>query len=336
MTDYKSIIKDLKGKNYKPIYLLMGDEPYYIDKITDYIVNNVLSKDEKIFNQTIMYGKDISVNDIVNTSLRYPMGAEYQVVVVKEAQQIHATQLEKLTKYAENPNPTSILVINMKGKSLDKRKKLAKLIDKNGALFESPKIRDYEISKWIEAYVREQGYSLTSQSAMLLGEYLGTDLTKITNELSKLYLNIDNGANITPELIQEYIGISKDYNVFELQDALSVRDTLKANRIVRYFAVNQSSNPITLTISTLFGFYKKILQISLLQDKSIVNTRKEIGISSDFICKKYIETARRYHPTKLVSIISLLREYDMKSKGVGNISTDAGELQKELIYKILH
>ncbi|MFV0344880.1 MAG: DNA polymerase III subunit delta [Bacteroidales bacterium] len=336
MADYKSIIKDLKAKNYKPIYLLMGEEPFYIDKITDYIVDNVLSEDEKIFNQSIMYGKDITVNDIVNTALRYPMGAEYQVVVIKEAQQIHATQFEKLTKYAESPNPSTILVLNLKGKSMDKRKKLTKLIDKNGVLFESSKIRDYEVSKWIEAYVKGQGYTLSTQTSMLLGEYLGTDLKKITNELSKLYINIDKGAAITPELIQEYIGISKDYNVFELQDALSAKDVLKANRIVRYFADNQSSNPITVTISTLFGYYKKLLQINLMQDKSIINVRKEIGIGNDFICRKYIETARKHHPTKLVNIISLLREYDMKSKGVDNVSTDAGELQKELIYKILH
>ncbi len=330
---YQEILKELKNKIYKPIYFLFGEESYFIDKITDYIADNVLNEGEKSFNQIILYGKDSQIEDIINNAKRFPMMANHQVLIVKEAQNLK--NIEKLAFYAEQPLSSTILVINYKYKKLDKRTKLYKILNKTAVLFESKKLYDNQIPAWINAYLKEKKYSITPVSSQLLTDFLGTDLSKISNELNKLIISLPEGTNITPEHIEKNIGISKDFNNFELQNALTNRDVLKANRIILHFARNPKDNPITLTIITLFSFFSKILTYHFLKDKNKNNVASVLKINPYFV-KDYIKAAQVFNTRKTVAIISYLREYDMKAKGYNNVGTTHEDLLKELIFKILH
>ena len=334
---FDQIIGDLKNKIYYPVYFLTGEEPYYIDLISDYIENNVLTEEEKEFNQTIIYGRDVDVPTIISYAKRFPMMANYQVVIVKEAQDIDKPKpkIEELTSYVENPLSSTILVINYKYKKLDGRKKLAKLIAKKGVLFESKKLYQDKVQSWITNYIQEKGLSITPKAGALLAEYLGTDLGKIVNEISKLTINLADGGKIDDALIEKNIGISKDYNVFELQDALGRRDILKANRIANYFAANPKENPLIKTIIVLYKYFSSTLLYHRLKNKSKNNVASKLSINPFFV-KGYEVAARSYSIANIVRIISYLREYDLKSKGVDSISATDGELLKELIYKILH
>jgi len=330
---YQEIIKELKNKIYKPIYFLFGEESYFIDKITDYIADNILDEGEKAFNQTVLYGKDSQIEDIINNAKRFPMMANYQVLIVKEAQNLK--HIEKLAFYAEKPLNSTILVFNFKYKKLDKRTKLYKILDKNAVLFESKKLYENQIPAWISNYLKEKHYSVTPVSAQLLTDFLGTDLSKITNESDKLMISLPEGTVITPDHIEKNIGISKDFNNFELQNALISRNVLKANRIILHFARNPKDNPLILTIITLFSFFSKILNYHFLKDKSKNNAASVLKINPYFL-KDYIKASQVYNVKKVVSIISLLREYDMKAKGYNNVSTTHEDLLKELIFKIMH
>ena len=330
---FEEIISNLKKKIYHPIYFLMGEETYFIDKISDYISDNVLTDAEKGFNQTILYGKDTEPHNIIANARRFPMMSNHQVIVVREAQNIK--KIEELESYAKNPLNSTILVINYKYKTLDKRKTFAKLIDQKGVLFEAKKIYDNQLPAWIISYLKNQNYTIAPQAAAMLSEYLGADLSKVANELDKLIISLPAGTQITPDHIEKNIGISKEFNVYELQNALGERNLLWANRIVNYFGANPSSNPMPVIITGLFSYFSKILNYHFLEDKSQNNVASVLQVHPFFV-KTYVAAARNYNIKKLVEIISILREYDMKSKGWGNVSASPADLQREMIYRILH
>ena len=312
----------------------MGDEPYYIDKLSKFMEEHILEESEKAFNQHIYYGKDISVLDIDNLARRFPMMANHQVVIIKEAQDVK--KIEDLIHYASNPLKSTILILNFKYKKLAKNRKLYKAINKNGVVFESTKLYDDKLPAWISSYLNKKKVRIDPGSALLLTENLGNDLTKISNELDKLLLSLPEGENtITPKLIERNIGISKDFNNFELQKALGQKNVLKANQIINYFGNNQKENPFILTTISLYSFFTKLLIYYFLKDKSDKNIASVLKIHPFFV-KDYHLAARNYKSGKVVNIISTLREYDLKAKGVGANSVPSSELLKEMVFKILH
>lgn len=333
MDEVKALVSDIKNRNLKPVYFLMGEEPYYIDRISDYIQDSILSEEEKGFNQMVLYGRDVSIDDIIANAKRFPMMAEYQVVIVKEAQDLSRT-IENLIAYVENPQPTTILVINYKYKTLDKRKSLYKTLKKNSVVFESKKLYENKIPSWISRVLSGQSYSITPKASQMLTEFLGTDLSKISNELDKLKIVLPEGTQITPELIEENIGISKDYNNFELHKAIGARDVLKAHQIVKYFGENPKDNPIVVTVGFLHTYFSKLLYLHGLKDKSPRSVASALKISPYFT-EEYIVAARNYPMKKVSSIIALLREFDVKSKGVGANAIPQKDLLKEMIVKVM-
>jgi DNA polymerase-3 subunit delta len=330
---FDQIIDKLKNKIYYPVYFLSGEEAYYIDEISDYIEKNVLTDTEKEFNQTIIYGRDTSVPAIISAAKRYPMMANYQIVIIKEAQDVQ--KIEELDHYVENPLQSTLLVINYKYKKIDKRKTFSKLVEKKGVLFESKKLYDNQVPEWINNFAGQRGYHITPKATDMLSEYLGTDLSKIVNEISKLILNIPAKAEINESLVEQNIGISKDFNIFELQNAIGTRNIVKANQIANYFAASPKENPLVKTILMLFSYFTKLLIYHQLTDKSRNNVASALSVSPLFV-RDYEIAGRNYNQKKLAAIISLLHEYDLKSKGVNNVSTTEGELLRELLFKILH
>ena len=332
MDDVKVLVNDIKDGHIKPIYFLMGDEPYYIDKITDFIENTILNEDEKGFNQMVLYGKDVSVDEIVSNAKRYPMMAERQVVIVKEAQELSRT-IENLTPYAENPQPSTVLVLCYKYKTIDKRKKLYKALQKSAVLFESKKLYENQVGEWIRRVLAGKQYKIAPKATLMLVEFLGTDLSKINNELEKLQLILPKGSEITPKLIEENIGISKDYNNFELRKAIGEKNIVKANRIINYFTQNPKDNPLVLTISLLHNFFSQLLLYHGLTDHSPRNVASHLKINPYFV-NEYEKAARNYPMKKVSTIVSFLREADLKSKGVGAYGISHGDLLKELLSKV--
>lgn len=331
---YLDILKDLKNKNYSPVYFLMGEEPYFIDLITNYIEQNALSEEEKTFNQMVLYGKDTDVPGIIEAARRFPMMSSHQVVIVREAQGL--AKIEDLIYYVDNPLSSTILVVNYKYKKLDKRKKLFKAIEQKGVILDSRRLYDDKIPAWINSYLGVHKKKIEPKAAMILTEFLGNDLGKIANELDKLVLILEQGDDlINPKHIEENIGISKDYNNFELNNALAQRNVLKANRIVRYFESNPRSNPITLSITSMYFFFSKLLNYHFLKDRSRRNVASVLRIDPYFV-QDYERASKNYNPSRTVRAISLLREFDLKSKGFGNVSVPHGDLLKELVYKIIH
>lgn len=333
MKEVKQIVSDIKSGNIKPIYFLMGEESYYIDKIAEYIEKNVLTEEERGFNQMVMYGKEVSIDEIVSNAKRYPMMAEKQVIIVKEAQHLSRT-IENLLSYADSPQPSTVLVFCYKYGKLDKRKKIYKSIQKTGVLFESKKLYDNQVSDWIRMVLQGKGYSISPKAAILLVEYLGTDLSKINNELEKLQLVIPKDVEISPAAIEEHIGISKDFNNFELKKAIGERDILKATRIIHYFAQNPKDNPFVVTVTLLHNFFSQLLQYHGMSDHSSKNVASTLGINPYFV-KEYQTAARNYPMKKVSQVISYLREMDLKGKGVGGASLSQADLLKELLVKII-
>ena len=338
--ELKSLLQDIKQRKLKPIYFLMGEEPYYIDKISEFLGDNILTEDEKAFNQTTLYGKDVSLDEVLSTAKRFPMMAEYQVVMVKEAQDLSREILAQVDKkknqleaYAENPQATTILIFCYKYKKLDKRKRVYKAIAKSGVIFESKKIYENQIPTWIRDEVKRRGYSISPKAAHLLTEFLGNDLAKITNEIDKLELILNGRKEITPEIIEENIGISKDFNNFELQKAFGTKDFTKAYRIIDYFSQNQKNHPIVLTIPILYNFFSKVLLYHGLKDKSKGSVARSLKVNPFFV-SDYSTAANNYPMRQVSGIITTLREIDMKSKGVDSASATPTDLYKELLYKI--
>lgn len=333
MNEVKQIVDDIKAGNLKPIYFLMGEEPYYIDKISSYIENNVLDESEKGFNQMVMYGRDVTVDEIVSSAKRFPMMAEHQVIIVKEAQDL-SRSIEKLDSYADNPQKSTVLVFNYKYKKLDKRKKVYKAIAKNGLIFESKKLYENQVGDWIARVLKSKKFTIEPKAAQMLVEFLGTDLSKISNELDKLTSVLEAGTIINPSHVEENIGISKDFNNFELRKAVGNKDVVKANRIINYFSQNPKSNPLVMTISLLNSFFTQLLSYHGLKDKSKASVARTLGVNPYFV-DDYVNAARNYPMRKVSQVIGLLREADVKSKGVG-ANQSHGDILKELIFKVLH
>lgn len=333
--DVNTVLKQIKNRDYKPVYLLHGDESYFIDLVSDLIEQSVLTDAQKGFDQTVLYGKETDFSTIVNTCKRYPMMSDYQVVIVKEAHAMKWGDDELLQKYLEHPTPTTLLVFAYKHASFDKRKKTYKLLDKAGVIVESKKIYDDKVAPWITQQFDATKRKIHPQAAAMMAEYLGSDLSKVANEIEKLLLNVDPQAEVSVADIERNIGISKDFNVFELNSALAKRHSLKAYQIVDYFAANPKSNPIQVIIGALGGYFTKVLKYHYLPDKTGQTAAKELGVHPFFL-KEYEIAARSYHRRKVFDVIHVISEYDLKSKGLGvGAHTSSGELLKELIYKIL-
>ncbi|MEY3398818.1 MAG: polymerase subunit delta [Bacteroidota bacterium] len=315
----------------------MGDEPYFIDVITDYMEDHILGEAEKSFCQAVLYGRDVNMDGVIGMAKGYPMMGDRQLIIVKEAQDMKEwkkdDELKVLENYLTNPTPTTLLVFAFKGKGLDKRKKLYKSIDKYGVVFESEPVRDTKLPAWIEAYVNEKGYKINHDASNLLAEYLGSNLSKVVNEVNKLAILLPPGSVITTQVIEDNIGISKDYNVWELQKALYQKDALKANRIINYFEANPKNNPIQQVIPSIYSSFIKVLMFHGLKNKN--DAAKELGIPP-FAIAELKQTAALFSPTKLEHVIRYLRDADKKSKGIGNVSISEGDILREVVFKIIH
>ena len=334
MEEVKQIVNDIRNGNISPIYFLMGDEPYYIDKIAQFISDNILTEEEKGFNQMVLYGKETSLEQVLANAKRYPMMSERQVVIVKEAQHL-SRNIEELSSYAENPQTSTVLVFCYKYKKLDKRKKLHKTLLGNGSIiFDSKKLYENQVSDWIRLTLKQKGYAISHKASVLLVEYLGTDLSRINNELEKLQLVLPKNTEINPDLIEKHIGISKDYNNFELKKAIGEKNIVKATRIINYFAQNPKDNPFVVTVSLLHNFFTQLLQYHGLSDHSPKNVASALRINPYFV--EEFQIASKNYPMKRVSsIIAYLREMDLKGKGVGAYNISQADLLKELLVKII-
>ncbi len=336
--EFDRIIEDIKKKIYYPIYFLHGEEPYFIDKISKFIEENILSDSDKEFNQSIVYGGETDCETVVSLARQYPMMANYRVLIVREAQNLDKKIEDNIfiNSYAKNPVETTILVFDYKYKKIDGRVKLSKNLSKTGVLFESKKLYDSYIPDWISNLLEKKGYRISTRAKYILAENLGNDLNKIENEINKLALNVDKNSEITPELIEKNIGISKDYNVFELQKVLGEKNVFKANRIIHYFASNPKEYPAIMVIGILFSYFKKLFHLHFLPKNLDNNNIASILSVNKYFVNEYKSAARKYTPAKLRQIISLLRKYDLIAKGVESAPIKDGEILKELIFKILH
>lgn len=334
MEQLKEIVRNIKNKAIAPVYFLMGDEPYYIDNVADYIESKVLTEEEKGFNQMVLYGRDVTIQDIVSNAKRFPLMAEKQVIIVKEAQDLAKT-IEQLDEYVNQPQPSTVLVFCYKYKTIDKRKKLYKSLQKHAVLFESNRLKEYKLEGWLQQTVVKKGYSIDPKSAAMLLEFLGNDLSKIVKELDKLAIILPKGQPITAEIIEKNIGISKDYNNFELIKAIVDRNQLQAYKIASHFAQNPKNNPFVVTIGIVYAYFSKLLLYHGLKDKSPQQVMKQLKIVQ-YAIKDY-ELGFKTYPMKRVSqIISHLKEVDLKGKGVGATQLPQGDLLKEMLMKIFN
>lgn len=332
MEEITKIVNDIKAGNIKPLYFLMGEEPYYIDRLASYIEETVLTEEEKGFNQTILYGRDVSIDDIVSAAKRYPMMAERQVIIVREAQDLVRT-IDQLEPYADNPMPSTVLVMCYKYKTLDKRKKLIKALSKNGVVFEGKKLYENQVPDWIKKTLTGRGYNIEPKAAAMLTEFLGTELSRIAKELEKLQIILPKGTTITGKHIEDNIGISKDYNNFELTQAVAAGNKLKAYQIAEHFANNPKDNPMVVTTATLYNFFSQLLQFHALKDKSQKSAMASLGVNY-YRYNDLVAASKTYPMKRTSAIVSALRETDVKSKGVGS-NASHGDLLKELLVRIL-
>lgn len=332
---FESICRDIASRKFEPVYVLMGEEPFFIDKITDLLIEKVLDESERDFNQIIMYGADVDAVAVLNAARRFPMMSEYQLVVVKEAQQIR--DIETLAAYVKNPLPSTVLVINYKYKTLDRRRALAAAVEKNGVLFESKKVPDYKMPGFITALLQQRSVGIDPKAAQMLSDFLGNDLNRLVKELDKLAIILpEKGSKrITPEIVEQNVGISKEYNNFELIKALAVKDVLKANRIAQYFEKNPKSNPIQMTLPVLFNYFSNLLICYYSKDRSESGLMAALGLRASFQVKDYLFGMKNYSAMKVFHVIHEIRTTDARSKGVGNASATDAALLRELLCKIL-
>ena len=331
--NYEQILSDIKKRKFSPIYFLCGEEPYYIDQVSHELSESVLAEEEREFNQHVLYGLETDVSQVIAESRKFPMMAPFNVVIVKEAQ--HLKDIDLLEKYFNKPAPSTVLVICYKNKKLDKRKSSYKALQKAGIYLETKKLYDNQVPDWISSHLGHAGYHISVRNALMINEFLGNDLAHISNELGKIILNLPQGSTVTGEVIEEYIGINKEYNTFELNNALGHRNVIKANRIVNYFGQNDKKYPIQMVISTLYTHFAKILKYHYVRGKAKGEQASFIGVHPFFL-KDYDLAARHYGPGKILQVFDLLHDYDLKSKGIGNASVGSGELMKEMVYRILH
>jgi DNA polymerase-3 subunit delta len=329
------ILKELKAKQYRPIYYLMGEESYYIDLIADYIAANVLTETEKEFNSTVVYGADVDISTVINAAKRYPMMSEYQVVIVKESQAIK--NIEGLTFYLQKPLNSTILVMCHKYGTLDRRKKIAAEIEKKGILFESKRIKEAALPAFISSYLKRKGVDVEPKAGQMLADFIGTDLSRLTGELEKLIITLPKGQmRITPEQVEKNIGISKDYNNFELRSALIEKDVLKANKIIKFFEENPKANPIQMTLPLLFNFFSNLMLAYYAPDKSEQGIAAMLGLKTPWQARDYAVAMRKYNGVKTMQIIGDIRCADAKSKGIDSASMNDGDILRELVFNILH
>jgi len=331
--DHKQIIQQVKNMQFEKIYFLHGEEPFFIDAVSDAIIEHAMDDSERDFNQTIVYGKECDASLIIADAKSYPMMGERRLVVIKEAQEFK--DIDLLEPYFENPVDTTIFVVCYKHKKFDSRKKLSKLAATNGIVFLSEKVRENKLVDWISVYAKGAGYPITPKAAMLLAEFLGADLGRIVNELDKLSILVEKGTTINEVHIEENIGISKDYNFFELSNAFSERDYLKASKIVNYFEKNPKMGPIIPIIANLYSFHVKLMRIHFAKDKSQASLASAIGVAP-FLVPQHMQAAKIYNPKKLAENIAILQEYDLKTKGLENASASEGELLKEMMFRLMH
>lgn len=332
---FEQIKAEIQARKFRQVYLLMGDEPFFIDQLTEMLTETVLPEEERDFNQTILYGAESDVPSIIALARSFPMMSDYQMVVIKEAQNL--SKIDDLSIYVQNPLKSTILVINYKGGTIDKRKKLWAEVEKHGVILESSKIPDYKMPAFITSYLQSKGLTTDSKAAQMLTDYLGNDLNKLANEVDKLLIALPvSQRQITAEVIEQNIGISKDYNNYELLKAIIDKDTFKINRIADYFEKNPKNNPIIVTMSVMFNFFSNLMICYWSKDKTDKGLAAELGFRNPYQGRDYAQAVKTYNAFKCMEIISLLRAYDAKCKGVDNTSTPDGELLKELLYKITH
>lgn len=333
------VLKELKQGKYSPVYFLQGEESFYIDQISDFIEENALDEASKGFNQIIMYGKDVDVNMILSNAKRFPMMSERQVVIVKEAQEVKDLGKEQgykmLEEYVKSPLLSTILVFAHKNKVLDGRKSLAKTMDKHGVLVNSKSIYDNQVPAWVNEHVKSKGHSITAKAAALISENVGTNLSRLSNEIDKIIINFDSPTEIRDEHIEKYVGISKDFNVFELQKAIGQRNVEKANKILFYFAKDPKSHPIIPMLALLFQYFTKVMLVHTSKDKSERGLASALGVNPFFV-KDYMGASKNYSLNKLVAIVSYLREADLRSKGVNWNAGNEHAIMQELVYKVMH
>ena len=339
MAEYVEIVKDLQSGKYAPVYFLQGDEPFFIDNILSHIEKNALDETQKSFNQYVLYGKDVSFTDILNVARKYPMMGERQVVLIKEAQDIKDWKKEDaqtmLCAYLENPLPSTILVFGHKYKSLDKRTKVAKVLTKNAVFLDSKKIYDDKVPGWVSSYAKASGANISDKAIMILTENIGNNLQRLANELDKLKLNVPDGQQIDDKAVEKYVGISKDYNAFELQKAISLRDEVKAVKIINYFAANPSSNPLILIIANLYAYFSKLLVLHHQNAYEKGAAARAIGVNP-FFAGEYIMAAKNYPIHVVVRNIEMIHQADLQSKGIGYGPMKEGDILRELIFKLMH
>ena len=334
-TTYEEIVRNLKNRVYAPIYFLMGEEDYYIDRISDYILDTVLTETEKEFNQTVLFGTDTDMAAIINAARRYPMMSEHQVVVVKEAQGLR--NLDDLTYYLQKPLLSTILVFCYKHGSLDRRKKIVAEIEKRGVLFESKKLKDSQLPGFISSYLKRKKIEIEPKASEMMAEFIGADLNRMAGELEKLVITLPSGQRrITPEQIERNIGISKDYNNFELRSALIAKDVLKANQIIKYFGENPKNNPLQMTLAVLFNFFSNLMLAYYAPQRNEQGIAAFLGLRSPWQAKDYMAAMQKFSGNKVLQIISAIRNCDAKSKGVGNPSISDEDLLRDLVFFILH
>jgi DNA polymerase-3 subunit delta len=336
----KQLENDIQNKKFSPVYLLMGEEEFYIDHLTNLILQNAISEQEKDFNLSIIYGKDTTINQIISTSKQYPTMSKRKLIIVKEAQDLlkkdsDGNNLDDLSSYINKPLSSTILVLNFKYKSLDKRKSIYKAILKNGIVFESKKLYENQAQDWIIDYLSKKNFTINKKSTFLLTELLGTEINKIANELDKLIVLKSSVKNINEDDIEKHIGISKDYNVFELRKSIGQRDLIRCIKIIDYFSKNPKSNPIVVVISLIFDFFLKLFIYHSITDKSERNIASQLKVNPYFV-KDYSSAAKNYSMKSISKKITILREYDLKSKGLGSINSNNSDLLKELVIKLLH
>ena len=333
---YEGICQDIRSKKFAPVYVLMGDEPFFIDQITDLLLENVLDESERDFNQVMLYGADIDAVTIINAARRFPMMSKYQLIVVREAQLVR--DIEVLASYVKKPLMSTVLVLNYKYKTLDRRKSLATAADKVGVLFESKKIPDYKMPAFITSLFQQRKVGIDPKASQMLSDCLGNDLMRLDKEISKLEIIVaEKGLKrVTPELVEENVGISKEYNNYELQRAIAGRDVLKANRIIQYFEKDPKNNPVQLTLIVLFNYFSNLLICYYTKDRSEAGLMAALGLRGNFQLKDYLTGMRNYPPMKVFNLISDIRTADAQSKGVGNSSANGSDILKTLVYKILH
>ncbi len=330
---FEQLMEQLKEKQYHPVYLLHGEEPFFIDKVVRHFEHEVLEAHQRAFNLTVVYGKDTDAQQIRDAAMRYPMMAPRQVIIVKEAQEMR--DLSALLPYVQKPAPTTILVLAHKHKRLKTHTKLGKALAAQAVVMESKPLYENQVPTWIANHLESYGFTISDESSQLLAEYLGTDLSRIANELNKLVLNLQKGTCITPQHIETHIGISREFNVFELQRALAHGDTTRLGRILAFFVANHKKHPPIMVIATLFNFFSRLYMFHYLRKRPEKEVLQAMGLRSSWFLKDYKAAARRYGPTQVARIIHLLRRYDLKAKGVDFAGTADSELLKELLWQII-